>query len=144
MKSLAVRVGESGPRVLAVRPGVWAGRRCSGVGVSLAATPQYEAHASCTCQRQGGAPLSNASYQESAASQQIALSLAKLISARSSPNAWFRACNFDMSASELAAKVEATVEPETVLIDLTVTDASPTDSARDRQCHRTRVHRLRR
>ena len=46
---------------------------------SLAATPQYEAHASLYVSTLGGGGISEASYQESAASQQIALSLSKLI-----------------------------------------------------------------
>jgi polysaccharide biosynthesis transport protein len=93
---------------------------------SMAATPQYEAHARLFVSTTGGAPMSNASYQETAASQQIALSLAKLISTEVVTERVVRSMHLDMSPSELSSKVEATVVPETVLIDLTVTDTSPT------------------
>jgi receptor protein-tyrosine kinase len=96
------------------------------VAASLAATPQYEAHARLYVSTTGGAPISNASYQETAASQQIALSLSKLISSEVITERVVRSMHLDMSPSELASKVVATVEPETVLIDLSVTDASPT------------------
>jgi succinoglycan biosynthesis transport protein ExoP len=92
---------------------------------SLAATPQYEAHARLLVSTTGGAPMSNASYQETAASQQIALSLAKLIPTEVVTERVVRSMHLGMSPAELSSKIRATVEPETVLIDLTVTDASP-------------------
>jgi polysaccharide biosynthesis transport protein len=92
---------------------------------SLATTPQYEAHARLFVSTTGGAPMSNASYQETAASQQIALSLAKLIPTEVVTDRVVRSMHLEMSPSELSSKIAATVEPETVLIDLSVTDASP-------------------
>jgi succinoglycan biosynthesis transport protein ExoP len=97
-----------------------------GFAASVTATPQYEAHARLYVSTTGGAPISNASYQETAASQQIALSLAKLISSEVVTERVVRSMKLDMSPSELSSKVAATVEPETVLIDLSVTDVSPT------------------
>ena len=96
------------------------------VAASIAATPLYEAHAKLYVSTTGGAPISNASYQETSASQQIALSLSKLISSEVITERVVRTMQLDMSPSELSSKVSATVEPETVLIDLNVTDASPT------------------
>lgn len=93
--------------------------------MSLAATPQYQAHARLFVSTTGGAPMSNASYQETAASQQIALSLAKLIPTEVVTERVVRSMHLGMSPAELSSKVEATVVPETVLIDLTVTDPSP-------------------
>lgn len=94
--------------------------------VSLAATPQYQAHTALYVSTTGGAPVSNASYQETTASQQIALSLAKLIPTEVITQRVVQSMNLDMSPAELSSKVTAVVEPETVLIDVTVTDASPT------------------
>lgn len=93
--------------------------------LSMMATPQYEAHARMYVSTTGGAPVSNASYQETTASQQMALSLVKLIQSEAVTERVVESLQLDMSASELAAKMEATVEPETVLIDLSVTDPSP-------------------
>ena len=96
------------------------------MAMSFAATPQYQAQASMYVSTKGGAPLSNASLQESEASQQIALSLSKLMSSEVVTHRVVQGLQLDMSASELAAKIEAGVEPETVLINLTVTDSSAT------------------
>ena len=96
------------------------------LAASLAATPQYEAHARLYVSTVGGAPISNASYQESNASQQIALSLSKLVSSEVVTDRVVQSLQLDISASDLASKIEATVEPETVLIDLSVTESSPT------------------
>ncbi|MGU3497394.1 polysaccharide biosynthesis tyrosine autokinase [Mycobacterium sp. C31M] len=93
--------------------------------LSMLATPQYEAHARMYVSTTGGAPVSNASYQETSASQQIALSLVKLIQSEAVTERVVDSLQLDMSASALAEKMEASVEPETVLIDLTVTDSSP-------------------
>lgn len=93
--------------------------------LSMMSTPSYEAHARMFVSTTGGAPVSNASYQETSASQQMALSLVKLIESEAVTERVVDSLQLDMSAAELAAKMEATVEPETVLIDLTVTDSSP-------------------
>lgn len=95
------------------------------LAMSMTATPQYEAHARLYVSTTGGAPVSNASYQETAASQQIALSLVKLVQSEAVTERVVESLQLDMSPTELAAKMEAAVEPETVLIDLTVTDSSP-------------------
>lgn len=93
--------------------------------ISMMATPQYEAQARLFVSTTGGAPVSNASYQETAASQQIALSLVRLIQSEAVTERVVESLQLDMSPAELAEKIEAVVEPETVLIDLKVTDASP-------------------
>jgi polysaccharide biosynthesis transport protein len=93
---------------------------------SLAATPQYQAHAKLYVSTTGGLFANNASYQEPTASQQIAVSLSKLIPTEVITERVVQSLHLDMSASELAKRVAATVEPETVLIDLSVTDSSPT------------------
>ncbi len=92
---------------------------------SLIVPPKYEAHAKLYVSTVGGAPVSNASYQETTASQQIALSLAKLVPSEVITARVVDSLQLDMSPSELASQIEATVEPETVLIDLNVTDSSP-------------------
>jgi receptor protein-tyrosine kinase len=74
----------------------------------------------------GGAPVSNASYQETSASQQMALSLARLASSQVVTERVVESLRLDLPPAELAEKVEAVAEPETVLINLTVTDSSPT------------------
>jgi receptor protein-tyrosine kinase len=99
------------------------------LAISLAAPHQYEAHASLYVSTVGGASDSSA-YQESIAAQQIALSLAKLVSSEVVADRVVQSLRLDVSASELASKIKATVEPETVLINLSVTDSSPT-AARD-------------
>jgi polysaccharide biosynthesis transport protein len=96
------------------------------LAASLIAPPKYEAHAKLYVSTVGGAPVSNASYQETTASQQIALSLAKLVPSEVITARVVDSLQLDMSPSELASQIEATVEPETVLIDLNVTNSSPT------------------
>ena len=95
------------------------------LGISMTATPLYEAYARLYVSTTGGAPVSNASYQETAASQQIALSLVKLVQSEAVTERVVESLQLDMSPGELPAKMEAVVEPETVLIDLKVTDSSP-------------------
>ena len=94
--------------------------------VSMAATPLYEAQTTLYVSTTGGAPVSNASYQESTASQQIALSMAKLIPTEVITEQVVHNMNLAISPAALSSKITAVVEPETVLINLTVTDASPT------------------
>jgi receptor protein-tyrosine kinase len=97
-----------------------------GFAVSATATPMYKAHAAMFVSTTGGAPVSNASYQETTASQQMALSLVRLASSQVVTERVVQSLELDMPPAELAEKVEAVVEPETVLINLTVTDSSPT------------------
>lgn len=97
-----------------------------GFAVSVTATPTYTARAGMFVSTTGGAPVSNASYQETSASQQMALSLVRLASSQAVTERVVESLRLDLPPAELAEKVEATVEPETVLINLTVTDSSPT------------------
>ncbi|MGK2868820.1 MAG: polysaccharide biosynthesis tyrosine autokinase [Mycobacterium sp.] len=92
---------------------------------SLVATPQYEARAQIYVSTTGGAPVSNASYQETAASQAMALSLVQLLHSPAVLERVIDTLQLDTSVADVEAKMEATVEPETVLIDLGVTDSSP-------------------
>ncbi|MGE2735313.1 polysaccharide biosynthesis tyrosine autokinase [Mycolicibacterium vaccae] len=95
------------------------------LGASLSAAPQYETKSRMYVSTVGGAPVSNASYQETAASQQMALSLVKLITSDVVIQRVVDSLQLDMTAAELTSTMEATVEPETVLIDLSVTSTSP-------------------
>ncbi|MFC9997688.1 polysaccharide biosynthesis tyrosine autokinase [Nocardia sp. NPDC127526] len=101
-----------------------------GLAASLAATPQYEAHATLYVSTKAGAEVANASYQEPSASQQLALSLSKLLETEVVAERVVRSLRLDTSPSGLAGNISATVQPETVLIDLAVTDSSP-ESARE-------------
>jgi polysaccharide biosynthesis transport protein len=94
------------------------------LAISLAVPPQYEARAKLYVSTVGGGPNPSA-YEESAASQEIALSLAKLASSEAITDRVVRRLQLDMSASELASKIVATVEPETVVINLSFVDSSP-------------------
>lgn len=98
--------------------------------VTLVTTPQYEAHATLYVSTEGGSPVNNASYQETAASQQIALSLSKLVTAGDVIDHVNQDLKLNRSPAQLANTISATVEPETVLIDLAVRDSSP-NAARD-------------
>ncbi|MDO8942893.1 MAG: AAA family ATPase, partial [Desulfobacterales bacterium] len=96
------------------------------LGMSMLATPQYEAHTRMYVSTTGGAPVNNASYQETTASQSIALSLVKLVQSAAVTERVVDSLQLDVSPSELAKMMETTVEPETVLIDLGVTSSSAT------------------
>ncbi|WP_067530924.1 polysaccharide biosynthesis tyrosine autokinase [Nocardia crassostreae] len=114
--------------LLAVGAGLLGG--LFGLAASLAATPQYEAHATLYVSTKAGPEVANASYQEPGASQQLALSLAKLLKTEVVAERVVRSLHLDTSPSGLASNISATVQPETVLIDITVTDSAP-ESARE-------------
>jgi succinoglycan biosynthesis transport protein ExoP len=95
------------------------------LAITLATTPQYQAKATLYVSTAGGSPVNNASYQETAASQQIALSLSKLITTGEVMDKVNQDLQLNRSPAQLASLVGTTVEPETVLIDLTVRDSSP-------------------
>jgi succinoglycan biosynthesis transport protein ExoP len=99
----------------------------AGTAVSLAATPQYLAHARVYVSTSGG-ESGNTSYQDAVASQQSALSLARLMSSEVVTERVVQSMKLSMSPSDLASKMTATVEPETVLINLTVINPSPTEA----------------
>lgn len=101
-----------------------------GMAASLAATPQYEAHATLYVSTKAGAEVANASYQEPGASQQLALSLSKLLETEVVAERVVRSLRLDTSPSGLAENISATVQPETVLIDVAVMDSEP-ESARE-------------
>lgn len=117
------RISRSSAMVIAL--GVTAVGALSGLIASLLATPQYEAHVRMYVSTTGGAPVSNASYQETTASQAIALSLVKLVTSEAVTERVVDSLQLDMTPAQLADVMKTTVEPETVLIDLAVTDTSP-------------------
>jgi polysaccharide biosynthesis transport protein len=96
------------------------------LAMSMLATPQYEAHARMYVSTAGGSPVNNASYQETNASQSIALSLVQLVPSSAVTERVVDSLQLDMSPKELSEMMETTVEPETVLIDLAVTNSSAT------------------
>lgn len=96
------------------------------LAISLVTTPQYLAHATLYVSTEGGSPVNNASYQETAASQQIALSLSKLITTGEVVDRVNQDLKLNRSPAQLSNSVSASVQPETVLIDVLVRDPSPT------------------
>lgn len=90
---------------------------------TLRATPQYQSTASLfvsTPQSDG-----SAAYQGSLFSQQRVASYADLIKGKQIAQRVVDKLDLDESASELAARVTASVVPETVILNVTVQDSDP-------------------
>lgn len=94
------------------------------LGVSLLTTPLYEASARMFVATSGGSTVGDA-YQGNLFSQQRVSSYAELATSEALAAQVLDGLPLDLTAAELAAKVTTSSTPETVLFDITVSDASP-------------------
>ena len=100
-----------------------------GLGVSLLITPTYQADARMLVSVTSAAPAgTSGSYQENTVAQQLALSLVPFASSEVVTERVVESLRLPTTASELSKRVTARVEPETVLINISVSDPSPTSS----------------
>jgi capsular polysaccharide biosynthesis protein len=99
---------------------------CVGIAalVTFRATPQYTSTAQLFISTPGGSDTSQA-YQGGLFSQQRVTSYANLVSNRETATRVLRNVDSDLTSSELAQKVSATVVPETVNLEISVTDPEP-------------------
>ncbi|MCJ0980829.1 polysaccharide biosynthesis tyrosine autokinase [Rhodococcus sp. ARC_M12] len=94
------------------------------LAASLLTSPQYEATARMFVSTSGGATVSE-TYQGNLASQQLVASYSELATSEALATRVLTVLPLDLTASQLAAKINATSTPDTVLFNLTVTDSSP-------------------
>lgn len=94
------------------------------LGMSLLATPMYESSARMFVSTSGGNSVSE-TYQGNLASQQLVASYSELATSEALAERVLGVLPLDVTAAQLAAKVRASSTPDTVLFNLTVTDASP-------------------
>ncbi|MDV6260036.1 polysaccharide biosynthesis tyrosine autokinase [Rhodococcoides yunnanense] len=95
------------------------------LGASLLTTPLYESSARMFVSTSGGATVSE-TYQGNLTSQQLVASYSELATSDALAARVLDVLPLGgMSASQLASKVTASSTPDTVLFNLTVTDASP-------------------
>jgi succinoglycan biosynthesis transport protein ExoP len=94
------------------------------LGASLLATPLYESSARMFVSTSGGATVSE-TYQGNLASQQLVSSYSELATSEALAARVLTVLPLNLTPGQLAAKVATTSTPDTVLFNLTVTDASP-------------------
>jgi len=94
------------------------------ITATLLTTPLYEASTRLFVSTSAGTSLSDA-YQGGRFSQDRVLSYSELLTGDTLAQRTVDKLGLDMSASELAKKVKASAKPDTVLVDVNVTDASP-------------------
>ncbi|GCB54897.1 polysaccharide biosynthesis tyrosine autokinase [Rhodococcus erythropolis] len=98
------------------------------LGASLIATPVYQASTRLFVSTSTGTTV-NEAYQGNQLSQQLVTSYAKLLTGETLAQRTIDAVGSDrlggLSAAEISSKVTATSAPDTVLLDLSVQDASP-------------------
>lgn len=98
-----------------------------GIGAAIVATlvtpPQYTSNAQLFVSTTGGTS-STESYQGDQFSQQRATSYAQILSSEILGQRVSDALGLDLSGNAVASKVTATVVPQTVLLDVSVTDSS--------------------
>ncbi|MCK0090475.1 polysaccharide biosynthesis tyrosine autokinase [Rhodococcus sp. F64268] len=100
------------------------------LGASLLTTPQYEAKTRMFVSTSSGGSVQEI-YQGNLFSQQRVASYTKLLTGTNLAERTIDTLGFtDMTPNELASKVTAASAPDTVLIDMAVTDPSP-ERARD-------------
>jgi capsular exopolysaccharide synthesis family protein len=92
--------------------------------VTLLTTPLYKASTRLFVSTSSSGAASEI-YQGTLSSQQRVLSYTKLLMGRSLAQRTVDKLHLDMSADQLRAKVTASAAPNTVLIDVSVVDASP-------------------
>lgn len=91
---------------------------------TLLTTPLYEASTRLFVSTAAGNSLSDA-YQGSRFSQERVLSYSQLLTGNTLAQRTIDKLGLDMSAHDLAAKIKASAKPDTVLLDVNVTDESP-------------------
>ena len=98
------------------------------LGASLIATPIYQASTRLFVSTSTGTTV-NEAYQGNQLSQQLVTSYAKLLTGETLAQRTIDSVGPDrlggLSAAEISSKVTATSAPDTVLLDLSVQDASP-------------------
>lgn len=99
------------------------------LGASLLTTPLYESSARMFVSTSGGTSV-NEAYQGNLFSQQRVASYSELVTSEALAARVLGVLPLNLTPSQLAAKVKASSTPDTVLLDITVTDASPS-TARD-------------
>lgn len=93
--------------------------------VSLLTTPVYQSTARLFVSI-AGTETANEQYQAGMASQQKVTSYVRLLTGETIAQRAIEATGVDLTPAELAEKIEAVTQPDTVLIDVTVSDPSPT------------------
>lgn len=99
-----------------------------GLVLSIATPPVYEAKARMMVSATGGPDGSAASYQQVTASQQVALSIVQFASSEVVAERVVRTLGLDEPAAVVAGGIEATLEPETVIIGIAARAGSPTQA----------------
>lgn len=99
------------------------------VGITLLTTPLYQASTKLYVATAGGVTPGE-DYNGVLAAQQRAHSYTELLSGQSVARRAIDTLQLDISTDELQSKVNASVAPESVMIDMTVVDSSPAQ-ARD-------------
>lgn len=94
------------------------------VVASLLTTPLYQASSRLFVSTAAGDSLSDV-YQGTLFSQERVLSYTELLMGQTLAQRTVDKLGLDMSADELAAEVQASAKPDTVLVDVAVTDESP-------------------
>lgn len=96
---------------------------------SLTTTPQYQASTQLYVSASSGSSMADL-YQGNRLSQERVLSYTQLLMGQTLAQRTIDRLNLDMSAAALKARVKAAAKPDTVLIDVSVLDTSPS-RARD-------------
>jgi receptor protein-tyrosine kinase len=94
------------------------------VAVSLLTTPLYQASTRLFVSTTGGGSLAE-TYQGNRFSQERVISYAALLSGETLAQRTIDKLDLDMSPATLQENIKATAKPDTVLLDVTVLDASP-------------------
>lgn len=94
------------------------------LGVSLLATPKYQATLQFYVTVSGGDSAA-AAYQGSLGAQQRVQSYAELVQSTEIARQVVDSSGIDLSPAEVASRVEASGDAETVLLDVRVTDSDP-------------------
>jgi capsular exopolysaccharide synthesis family protein len=92
--------------------------------IAVASTPQYQAATQLFVSTPGASDVA-AAVQGSQFSQQRVASYAQLLEGRDMAKAIIDQLGLDLSADDLMANIEAAAVPDTVLLEVTVTDTSP-------------------
>lgn len=95
------------------------------LAVSLLTTPVYQSTARLFVSI-SGTDTANEQYQAGMASQQKVTSYVRLLTGETIAERAIAATGADLTPAELSSKIEAVTQPDTVLIDVTVSDPSPT------------------
>lgn len=94
------------------------------LGASLMTTPLYQSSARMFVSTTGGSTVGEA-YQNNLFSQQRVASYSELVTSEALAGRVLDVLPLDLTPTALVAKISASSTPDTVLFDITVTDASP-------------------